>query len=874
VPSEDSGQYSSPSPISTPRNAPDANTVKRKQKYILSEDLSDSSTSTSERLRKSSKKTSSCSIFHSKSKSNMKNEANLGLSSYNTYEKIKPREKRSGSYDVNKSSLLKKKRSGADTESVFKNIRENMPLPPPPKIIYKENDHIEECHPYARKNFPETKILKDKDEKPVSNWNVKHCENSLSNFTGVSESTSSGTTSGSFLFESFSYTSSSTPCQSPGESTLNVLTVHNPIFEDDNNLKNGNIMKTAQFMAEGNTELCKKQVHEATVEVHVSGAESDRHTLQTTSQPENKERKLRPKDYIYNDNSFTIHEEEQKDENTISEEVERESTRPTLTSSSSPVPILAHFPSLSLFTRPPPPPPPPPSVPAPPLPLNSGTSFFKCPEIEYNERMISGDISSSTITVEDIIPQDVSVRSTSEAPAEVHLELPIYEKCISKTVGLCDFDETNSRSLDQRVKLYMKGEGTVSNGSQDGKHKNFEILILDHQQKSESPLQNWILKQSSFDVMSSPTSSTSSLNKKTKKDKVFSSGTLTKMKTSLENLLQNPNSKAKVSATANVSSLKMQKNKTNSLNKEKKDCKTTNDDINRTYRIRKRDISRPIPIVKITQPPTPKKEEPSNFKKHSNMTANNTAYPLEIRVSCEGTGGNLSDQNKENKASSRRNPKQSKAISNSNRKKPEKVGNISKERFGKREVGRNEGRIVEAHNRGVRRDSAGSLECPRESHYIIEAPVQLPKLPARRITRREALRFLDETIEKLDTGDKHPVNSTGKTNGSANATKITPPKSILKKASNVDSKAPVVPRRRPQGSVVTYRLPSPPPPRSEDLKKDLLKKEKRSKVAESDTGYDCDTEFSNGEVDHVGDPASHTPPLPPRKANKRTMVSI
>lgn len=874
--SYESSPYSSPSPSSTPTRGHSERRDKRQQKYVLQGDSSDSSpNSTINRGR-----------------------SRTGFYAFNDLQYSRSSFSSSDSSSLNTKVILTGKKSprpvslsrtSEATKGKAKVPKDGATVPPsplsssnhPPRIIYTEN---ESSNPPA-KNGPQRnkarpkKDAKEKDERSVSRWSGGDSGIDLFNLVGSAVSTVSSTASGSFLFDSTTSFSSFSPCCSPEEKSLGVIAIQNPIYEEQRSLKRSEIIKTANF---GLASAGNDQAEEVRVQVHHSengGGDSQLHPTENRS---------RTKDFIFNHTSYTIQEEDQKEEEdgevgncTVLRQSTAELPPPAsqplqftnpgssscLTRVSSPQQKTDESHDSDSDTLPPPlpknPPPPPypysnfqlppPPAPVPPTPPHFLPPDYKSvlPESYSSPYFARSDVSlqDSRNTLESPV-QDTSCRTTPVSfPSKSHGQSTTeasQSRVPAPQVAMLSDYEVNLRTRDRepKVKFYMKGEGKIGD-AHDAPVKNFEILILDDQYDVESSEENWILRQSPYDKMS-PASSTASPPpppppKKAKKTKT---GTLTRVKNSLENLLQNQSSKAKQEETAN-DSLK-QKSEQNSLRKNKEEKENSTDIENGTFRLRGKDISRPFPLIRISPPDSHVERE------HHEDTVSLSSESIlptweSYEISREGRRVNsLSDKHSQSTQDRHTNIEKGSNI------KPVENGHGIK-------------KGIATTDKRSEKDNNFKRELPKESHYIFEAPVQMSKMPARKVAQRDAAKLVNDNLSKVNSNERpgRPLPNEGRrvndlrkyfTCGTNTCPK--PRKGILKKGQEEGPSAPPVPQKKTQRkNSVTYSLPPPPSPATAA----------RQVEAEVDKvlRYEIEAKLR-----------AKPPPLPPKGTARRTMVSV
>lgn len=869
--SYESSPYSSPSPSSTPTRGHSERRDKRQQKYVIQGDSSDSSpTSTINRGR-----------------------SRTGFYAFNDLHFSRSSFSSSDSSSLNKKGVVAGKKSprpvsfsrtSEATKGKGKGPKDATTIPPsplspanyPPRIIYTES---ESSKPPAKNGLQKDKTrpkkdAKEKEDRSVSRWSGGDSGIDLFNLVGSAVSTVSSTASGSFMFDSTTSFSSFSPCCSPEQKSLGVIAIQNPIYEEQRSLKRSEIIKTANF---GLNSAGSDQAEEVRVQIHHSENGGGDPQLQLA------ENRPRAKDFIFNHTSYTIQEEDQKEEEdggdgncTVLKQSSTallpppvsqplESTNPGSSSSlarvGSPQQKKDERPD-SDSDAPPPPlpknPPPPPypysnfQLPPPPAPVLPHLLDYKSvlPESYSSPYFARSDVSfqDSRNTLESPV-QDASCRTTPVSfPSKSHgqntTEASQARVPAPQVAMLSDY-EVNLRARDRepKVKFYMKGEGKIGD-AHDAPVKNFEILILDDQYEVESSEENWILRQSPYNKMS-PASSTASPPPQPppKKAKKTKTGTLTRVKNSLENLLQNQSSKAKQEETANDSS--KQKSEQNSLRKNKEEKENNTDIENGTFRLRGKDISRPFPLIRISPPDSHvEREHHEDTVSLSSESILPTWESYEISREIK-KGNSFSDKHSQSTQDKHTNIEKGSNLKPVENGYGSKMSNVST-------------------NKRLEKDSNFRRELPKESHYILETPAQMPKMPVRQVAQRDASKLLNDNLSKVNPNERpgRPLPNEGRrvndlkkyfTCGINTCPK--PRKGILKKGQEDGPSAPPVPQKTQRKNSVTYSLPPPPSPATAA----------RQVEAEVDKvlRYEIEAKLR-----------AKPPPLPPKGTARRTTVSV
>ncbi|KAK4314602.1 hypothetical protein Pmani_014113 [Petrolisthes manimaculis] len=154
---------------------------------------------------------------------------------------------------------------------------------------------------------------RNRDEMPVSNWNTAGYDSTHQPLGSTGSMKSSSCSS--FVFNLPTSESSSEP-HSPGDDIpLDVLTVCNPISQNDLNIRQGLIKHTSNFQVERYDGMLGNSVHDVTADIHSTECQhDDRCRLGEVGPGRDDFNDYRSQEYFFNHTNFTSQRDRQSEE--------------------------------------------------------------------------------------------------------------------------------------------------------------------------------------------------------------------------------------------------------------------------------------------------------------------------------------------------------------------------------------------------------------------------------------------------------------------------------------------------------------------------------------------------------------------------------
>ncbi|KAK3856983.1 hypothetical protein Pcinc_036739 [Petrolisthes cinctipes] len=565
-------------------------------------------------------------------------------------------------------------------------------------------------------------------------------------------------------------------------------------------------------------------------------------------------------------------------------------------------------PSFSHRSSPPPPPPPTTTTTTSPLPLTTTTPDAN----KITDHDLASNDTEGKVYLGDSVAQQANLdwRTNTGEGTWTHLKVPegyVITDTAHLGLNIIDLRDTKT-NLENFQNLPMS---------------NFEIVILEDRGGGDgdegSPSENWILRQSPLDKLDRISSRQHHPPpppppKKKKRERNFGYGTLTKVKNSFENLLHSQTSR---SGPVNKGAAQTKKNGTYKVThrkergrkkehegseKESGNTKENGKKVN-DNKLQGAEISRPLPpLIKMESGETslypgdtPGGEAGIPFMSARHLGTENPIHAWQSLINETG----LFWQQHENSLTT----------------KYPIVDMVPGDRMGRQErqdgdtpshaiythphvLGQRPSALPSTHHTRHRescpeilpKSRHGSInrygydtelpsisESPKESHYIMETPVQLKRRPASHGISHDGLNFHAQFLERDCDGlkdslfplDAKPEEYCEEVPDSPPPPPVKPRKGILKRTSNSDTRpfsSPIEQQQQQQQQqqqhqqqgkrkqVVTYHLP----PTSEVPRQQQDQEEEEEE--EEDLGYECDTEHSMGEAESSSSGHELTPP--------------